>query len=75
VSGWRRLYGRADYAGWKLYLRGTAGQAYVGHSLSNALFWLSVFWLHRLLGRRMKTEGIGDLLEVQLLTPGTRVPR
>jgi hypothetical protein len=74
MTHWRRIYGRRDYAGWKLYLRGTNARAYVGHSLPSALFWISVFRLSRLLGVGWRAEPLGYVLEMRLIKPGEPTP-
>jgi hypothetical protein len=76
MTHWRRIYGRRDYVGWKLYVRGTNARAYVGHSLPSALFWISAYRLRRMLGLPPMLVGpLGHVLEMRLIRPGEPTPR
>lgn len=62
---WIRQRGRADYAGWKLYLRSKEVEMYVGHPLATCVFWW-LMWKVRIL---RDAPICGDLLEVRICSP------
>jgi hypothetical protein len=68
VSGLVRSRGRADYAGWKLYVRGTRARVYVGHPLLDCL----IFWALWRVGRLRDSEITGPIIELRLVRPGSR---
>lgn len=63
--GWTRVCGRANYVGWKLYLRGPSAAIVVGHTLAGCVF----YWLLFRLGFRFDTSLCGRVIEMRILKP------
>jgi hypothetical protein len=68
-DGWHRIYGRADYNGWRLYILGTKAKMYVGSSFARCLWMVVAFRLQRLIGGWIELEPVGRVLEIRMVSP------
>jgi hypothetical protein len=68
-DGWHRVYGRENYNGWRLYVRGTEARMYVGASFARCLRVMIGFKLTKLVGGLTVLDPAGRVLEMRMVSP------
>lgn len=71
MSGWVRLRGRVDYAGWKIHARGTKAEMIAGHPADRCI----AFWVLWRLGVIRSHPLLGKVIWMKVYRPGQEEQR